>query len=128
MFLMLVLSLLSGCGGPRYGVLPSSGDLPPHAEQDSRVLKVGDTVRVTLAKGGGARGEVVEVNDQLVVIGMTGNYGYRESTFHSHEIESIELNSGASSGSAAKELGKIVLTLVVLGVGALLVFGSAGAN
>jgi hypothetical protein len=126
--LVLVLALLAGCGGARYAVLPSGSGAHENVPSGHRPLQVGDNVRIDLVSGESKLGEVKEVTSRHVVLGSTGNYGYTEVAIQSNEISSIELNGGATSGSATKDIAKTLLLVVALFVVAFLASGSIGGS
>lgn len=92
----LTLILLAGCSTTKQVHLPGELVVPEDNQKEILLVQVGETVTLFLKSGDEVKGEVVEVDLEKVVLGWPGNYGYREETYYSMEIDRIE--AGRSTG------------------------------
>ena len=116
-WLVYFLSLsvfLWGCGGPGKAVLPPVDNPDWEPQNGGRIVEVGENVLITTFSGEQHLGEVVQVSSSYIRVGLTGNFGYEETTVLSEEIERIELNGGDSSGAAVAAIFITVLAVPVL--------------
>lgn len=108
-----LLVLLAGCSGFKPAKLPTTqGDL---AEEEATrpVVVVGAPAKVYLKSGTVVEGDVVQVDSESITIGQAGNYGLKESTFLTSEIEKIEVASSSKASSlAASAVGGVMLVAV----------------
>ena len=87
-WLVALLTFLSGCSSTRHAVLPNS-ESTANGNSDLVVVEPNSKVRVTLVNGETVSGKVVRVSEGEVVLN-DGNYGYAEQVISASEIASIE--------------------------------------
>lgn len=90
------LVILTGCSATKQVHLPGEIVVPSENQKEVLLVQVGEAVTLFLKSGDVVKGEVIEVDLKKVVLGKPGNYGYREETYYSVEIERIE--AGRSTG------------------------------
>jgi len=90
------LVILTGCSTTRQVHLPGEIVVPSENQKEVLLVQVGEYVTLFLKSGDVVKGEVIDVDLKKVVLGKPGNYGYREETYYSVEIERIE--AGRSTG------------------------------
>jgi len=116
MGLVLMASVLLGCSNYRQAVLPNS-TAEVDKEQRKPTVRVGQIVRMSLVSGEIVEGEVTRVDDQSVILGNSGNYGFTEEEYLVVQIQSVEVHR--SSDAVAKMGGG--MTVVLFGAAALLI-------
>lgn len=125
-----MLILLTGCSTTKQVHLPGELVVPDEGQREVLMVQVGETVRVFLKSGNEARGEVLEMDLERVVLGKPGNYGYREETYYAIEIDRIEAGRSTGVGRfgggimVGATLAFILLAIAVGASGGLSVGGS----
>ena len=86
---LVLFAFLSGCASSRVSILPGGRGMPEGKAGDLHVLAVGDEAIVIMLNGSEAKGSVVEVSSNYIVLGHTGNFGYDETRIESQSIDSL---------------------------------------